>query len=99
MKRMKKMTKKTPETTEDGFHLIPFVQAIISPGQTVDMMARPQIPVRGPYYLGIRTEYCEYVYVEKLQFANVTPCSGVGKKEAVPSFFFIKDIKKEWPQG
>lgn len=82
-----------------GFHAIPFEQVIIPAKQTFDMIARPQVPVIGPYYLGVRTDNDDLVYVERLQFANVTPISGRGGKEAIPHYFFEKEIGKEWPDG
>lgn len=82
-----------------GLHAIPFMQVIIPPGQTLDMIARPQVPVVGPYYLGISTEDDNLVYVERLQFANITPISGRGGKEAIPHVFFERQLGQEWPDG
>jgi hypothetical protein len=83
----------------NGLHAIPFEQVVIPAGLTFDMIARPQVPVHGPYYLGIRTDANQVIYVERLQFANITPISGRGGKEAIPHYFFIKEIGKKWPDG
>lgn len=99
------MTKKLM-TASDGKVAIQFDPVLINPEQTLDMVARPCVNVIGPYYLGIRAESGltsrhGLVFIQRLQFANITPMVGYTdtRLKGVPQYFFVEDVGKKWPLG